>query len=337
MSAEVLEQAGIAWPSYEMFHHAVPRSSPQMPTETFIHGPHMVHKKMPSMGSLNLPGMGGPQPLASPMNPYQNINNFDAGSRSTSAYSTVSASAGPILNGYQMAASPQQQAAPADPTRDSMPYSFRLPSDQLAQIIQALNPRKYEQQTQQVSDSMPPPPLPGQATHLKNGNENVPIGHVAPLAPKMQRSEMDQHAINAIDRRAASNSNYSDISMHAGCSSFPQCITEDPNGCLVHHNTAAPAAVVKGKKEGASSPTKRKLSSTAAKKSDRTEKRTRNNSTRLLQRGAGDAGTAGRRTSNRSAGSASSAAADVDDDGAEGHDDEPGEGEGRVVVRAGVE
>lgn len=283
---------------------------------------------MPSLSNLQLPGMGPlglPQHLAGPVNPY---NNFDGASRSTSAYSTVSASAGPLLNNYTHAPVPQQQqiGGSQNAGRDNR-VQFRLPSDQLAQIITALKSDKHELPAQEAAMSMPPPPLPG---HANNSKTESTLAHYAPAPSRNQRSELDQNAIDAIDGRAASNSGYSDISMHATCNNFPNCITEDPNGCLVHDNTAAPAAVVKGKKEG-SSPTKRKSSSSSATKaSDRAEKRARN-STGLLQRNP-------RRRSSRPQSKSSSIAADDSD--AEGDDDDdyqPNEGGSRSRVGAGFE
>lgn len=284
------------------------------------------------MSSLQLPVLSPAQGFATPVNPYQNYNNFDTGSRSTSAYSTVSASAGPIMppNSFNVPPPQQQNGGPGHPAvqaRDNQ-YQFRLPSDQLAQIISALNPHKQEQVSQPSQHAMPPPPLPGHVAQYKH--ENAPIGHYAPLAPR-DRTELDQQALNAIDRRAASSSGYSDVSMHAGCENFPHCITEDPSGCLVHNNTVVSAGMVKGKKEG-SSPTKRKLSTnSAAKKNERTEKRARNSS-RLPQRGS-------RRTSNKRESRSASAVnyADADDDGADDDASQPGEGEGGPVIVAGVE
>lgn len=264
------------------------------------------------MGNLQLPMMSGGQHFSGPVRRLQDYNTIDPSSRSTSAYSTLSASAGPIISPTFNGSAPQQQVnAQGNGMREGQ-YQFRLPSDQLAQIINALGASKQEPHTQHATN-MPPPPLPAHITHSKNGIDGAPVGQFAPLAHKNQRSETDQYAINAFDRRAASNSEYSDVSMHANCNAFPHCITEDPNGCLVHDSMAAPSSVVKSKKEG-SSPTKRKLSlSVGPKKFNHTEKRARTSS-RLLQRDA-------RRSSGGKRSSSSAAAAD--DDGAEGHDDEP--------------
>ena len=339
--ADYLEQAGIAWPSKEMFFHALPRQSP--PKSKSAHAnqsdgahpaPHMGHRKMPSVGNLQLPMIGYAQPLANSGNPYYSYgNSFDPNSRSTSAYSTMSASAGPIIPSNYGMIMPQQPNANHGNIGGDSQYSFRLPSDQIAQIISALNPHKQDQQTQQAAESMPPPPVPMHVLNFRS--DSAPVGHYAAAIPQTQRSEVDQHAINAFDRRAASNSNYSDISMHASCNSFPHCITEDPNGCLVHDGgVGGPAPVVKGKKEG-STGTKRKSSanSTPKKKIARTETRPRS-SARLLQRDSG-------RTSNEDQPEpASIGAADADDDGAEGHDDasQPQSGEADTApVSAGVE
>lgn len=317
MPAEILESAGIAWPSPEMYHHPLPRESPQMKSnihhfgEAPNHAAHHTHRKMSSMGNLQLPMMNGGQHFNGPVRHLQEYNTIDPSTRSTSAYSTLSASAGPIISPTFNGPAPQHHAnVQGNGMRDGQ-YQFRLPSDQLAQIINALGALKQEPQSQHATN-MPPPPLPAHVTHFKNGIDGAPGGQFVPLAHKNRRSETDQHAINAFDRRAASNSGYSDVSMHANCNAFPHCITEDPNGCLVHDSNVAPSSVVKSRKEG-SSPTKRKLSlSAGSKNADHTEKRARTSS-RLLQRDT-------RRSSGGKHSSSSAVAAD--DDGAEGHDDE---------------
>lgn len=303
---------------------APPQVGHSLPAATISQAPHAAHRKMPSIGSLQIPMIGGPQQFAGPFNPYQSHpTNFDPTSRSTSAYSTLSASAGPIIPNNFSISTPQQNGTQANSPRDSQ-FQFRLPSDQLAQIIHALNPNKQESQMQSSAESMPPPPLPMHANQFRP--DATLNGHYAP-GSKMQRTDLDQLALNAIDRRAASNSGYSDISMHPSCNNFPQCISEDPNGCLVHENTGmppAPVAVVKGKKEG-SSATKRKSSSSSTGNAG-TEKRSRNSS-RLPQRGA-------RRTSSKRQSRASPSAAD--DASAEGPDDESQSGEGGFGVVAVV-
>lgn len=328
----MLQMAGIAWPSEEMWNHPVPRQTlpPQAGHSMQAHHPHhqvphMAHRKMPSVSNPQLPVMSAAQPFAKHISPYStHVAAFDPSSRSTSAYSTMSASAGPLLpNNYNMQAS-QQTGAQANAPREA-PYQFRLPSDQIAQIIRALGPQKQEQ-GQEADQSMPPPPLPLHATQGKEESTFAPIGHNAPQGVRTQRPDFDQQALNAIDRRAASNSGYSDISMHATCNAFPHCITEDPNGCLVHDSMAVPVEVVKGKKEG-SSPDKRKWSTNStSKKNERTEKRARTSS-RLPQRNP-------RRSSTKRQSEADVAVAVADDSGAKGNDDDaqPREGGDAAVI-----
>ena len=79
--------------------------------------------------------------------------------------------------------------------------------------------------------SMPPPPVP---------QRNAP----APIVPYS-------------DRRG--DSRFSDISMHAGCESYPTCLSEDAEGYTVH-SPGVPAASIKSRKEGSSSPIKREFS-----------------------------------------------------------------------------
>ena len=76
---------------------------------------------------------------------------------------------------------------------------------------------------------MPPPPLPQR------------LMPTPPLQPVADRTRGDSH--------------YSDISMHAGCTSYPNCITEDGDGSILHNGH--PTSVVKGRKEGSFSSTKR--------------------------------------------------------------------------------
>ncbi|KAI7085031.1 hypothetical protein KC319_g21662 [Hortaea werneckii] len=102
-------------------------------------------------------------------------------------------------------------------------FRFRLPSDQVQQIIQAI-----KQPLPNVSDAMPPPPLPQR------------LMPTPPLQPVADRTRGESH--------------YSDISMHAGCTSYPNCITEDGDGAILHNGH--PTSVVKGRKEGSFSPTK---------------------------------------------------------------------------------
>ena len=184
----------------------------------------------------------------------------------------------------------------ADAARQSHPITIRLPTDQLQMIVKARNPQAQQHQDMKAATSMPPPPLPSHAMTSKDiathDQPNVPLTETEHFA-----SSYDAPII--VDRRAESR--HSDISMHAGCTLFPTCTTEDSEGHIVHNtNTnangtpAAPATVVRGRKEG-SSPTKRKLSRSAKKddKGEKAKKRPRR-STRLLQHDSGyDGGSSG--------------------------------------------
>jgi len=168
----------------------------------------------------------------------------DSSSRSTSAYSFVPPTAYPT---FDMAA-PYPGSAAQSLHNQSM--HLRLPSDQLQKIIEALTPpkaaeavccmthRHHIQSLTAAQLSMPPPPVPQQRST---------VGSTTPVS----------------NRRGNNSSRYSDISMHASCTSFPSCISEDAEGCLVHQ----PATIVRGRKEGLAvepSPTKKRKSSDTA-------------------------------------------------------------------------
>ncbi|KAK0285928.1 hypothetical protein LTS00_010719 [Friedmanniomyces endolithicus] len=161
----------------------------------------------------------------------------DSSSRSTSAYSFVPPTAYPT---FDMAA-PYPGSAAQSLHNQSM--HLRLPSDQLQKIIDALTPpkaaeavccmthRHHVRPLTAAQLSMPPPPVPQQRST---------VGSTTPVS----------------NRRGNNSSRYSDISMHASCTSFPSCISEDAEGCLVHQ----PATIVRGRKEGLAvepSPTKK--------------------------------------------------------------------------------
>ncbi|KAK1808546.1 hypothetical protein LTR12_017085 [Friedmanniomyces endolithicus] len=168
----------------------------------------------------------------------------DSSSRSTSAYSFVPPTAYPT---FDMAAAYPGSGAQS---LHNQSMHLRLPSDQLQKIIDALNPpraaetvcyamhRHHVRPLTAAQLSMPPPPVPQQRST---------VGSTTPVS----------------NRRGNNSSRYSDISMHASCTSFPSCISEDAEGCLVHQ----PATIVRGRKEGLAvepSPTKKRKSSDTA-------------------------------------------------------------------------
>ncbi|KAK5171175.1 uncharacterized protein LTR77_004319 [Saxophila tyrrhenica] len=318
---ELLEDRGVAWPNARMLANSVMHTHQTM-NNAFFPGPQNItgtqssnkyglhQRKVAStsnintgsytMGALTLPRPG------SPLHPFghDQHSNYDGSSRSTSAYSAMPDTAAPLLhkglyhptpgylNQYTEAAQRQRQSIPA-----SSQFSFRLPSDQINRIITALGSKTQEEQPTNTSTSMLPPPIP-QRVAAVNKDAEESNGDAAP-----GQFQLNQAAASDNNRRGRSN--YSDISMHNDCTSFPTCTQEDGNSGVVHNPPVAPAEttstapavtaptaptakIVKGKKEGSAS-AKRKLS-TSAQQSEATEKKRTRRSTRLLQHDSGYAG-----------------------------------------------
>lgn len=258
------------------------------------------HKRTASTTNINTPAVIGGLPVQAPqfsLNPYtyDANSNYDGSSRSTSTYSIMPDSAAPLLNGCALV--PAYPGTHADMDRKSHPFSFRLPSDQLEKLIQGIKPQTQQLQPGTISGTtMLPPPLPPHAAAAKDSLLQDRDGTFVSATADLP---FGSDVVHFTDRR--DESRYSDISMHAGCTSFPTCTTEDAEGHIVHDiNTngngtpSAPATVVRGRKEG-SSPTKRKLSRSAKKDDveEKAKKRPRR-STRLLQHDSGyDAGSSG--------------------------------------------
>lgn len=199
-------------------------------------------------GSLSLasPGRGGPAPPPpTPVNAY----NFPAGSmsdpyasfydlnssRSTSSYTTLSSGfdALPLASSATTAAAQKKQV------------EMRLPSDQLRQIINALNPHKMET----ASAMMPPPPLPPPKTPAVTDSRHNSRGNATD-----ERSPLTAIR-SAHDTRDSSRC--SDISMHPNCPSFPACIQEDAEGSVVHLDDSPDNKYIRSKKESSSSSPKK--------------------------------------------------------------------------------
>jgi hypothetical protein len=267
--------------------------------------PMQKQKRVASTSNINLPvAMGGlatPPTLPSQFHPYgHDISGiyYDAGSRSTSAYSTVTDSAAPLLKkDTYVPAYPATYPTPhGDAVRKSQnqPFNIRLPSDQLDMIIKAI---QVPHQTQHIGDpstTMPPPPLPQHAAAPKDNVQ--PEQHTTSFG--LTFPPFGETGITTTNVNRRDDSRFSDISMHPTCTSFPACTTEDSEGRIIHssncnagnNDPGAPSTVVRGRKEG-SSPTKRKSSrssSTQAAQEDnpKAKKRTRRSS-RLLQHDSG--------------------------------------------------
>ena len=283
---DLLERAGIVWPNPRITTNSSSASSYFGHRAKTINLPvNTKHKKVVSVSDVNaapfMSSFPGPPP-ASARDVFQQATNghHEGSSRSTSAYSTFSDSAAPLMQNNPSV--PAYPGTHEDVTRKNQQFAFRLPSDQLQMIINSISPSPTQQQHSfDPAATMPPPPLPAHAMAAKDTS----IGDqcAVPLEAVTDPLFGQDFGSTFVDRRAESR--YSDISMHAGCTSFPTCTSEDAEGRIVHDSPGAPAAVVKGKKEG-SSPTKRKLSSDSTNKNDHAEKRTRR-SARLLQHDSG--------------------------------------------------
>ena len=326
---DILEHNGVAWPNARMFQNPIQAPAFMGVPAAISNMATVKHKRVASTSNINLPmafgGLATP-PFPSQLNHYgldtNGNGNYDASSRSTSAYSILTDSAAPLLKKDALA--PAYPATYPETVRKmNQQFNIRLPSDQLDMIIKAI---QVPHQTQHIGDqasTMPPPPLPQHVTPVK---ENFPSEKRATsfglTFPAFGESGTNgTNGTTTINRR--DDSRFSDISMHQGCTSFPSCTTEDAEGHIMHSTNCAagnnapgaPATVVRGRKEG-SSPTKRKSSSSSSTKEDnpKAKKRTRRSS-RLLQHDPGYDGS-GESSSDRAVADADAVArASVDGDG----------------------
>lgn len=284
MIEDVLEVKGIAWPNPRLLGNLPPSNDYFGTTTTLTNmATPTKHKRAVTANASLMPAAGfGMQAFSYPLNPFtQDANsNYDASSRSTSAYSTLTDSGAPLLQKMPMV--PAYPGSLADYARKQQQLSLRLPSDQLQMILSAIQPPSQAAGMVNGTVTMPPPPLPAYSTASKG--TNFPDTYQLPGLPSV-RALPAPDSSNFADRREGSR--YSDVSMHAGCTGFPTCTSEDEDGHIVHQTPTTPATVVKGRKEG-SSPTKRKLSESAA-MGDHAEKK-RRRSSRLLQHDSGYAG-----------------------------------------------
>lgn len=180
------------------------------------------HYSSPVFSSSN--GMPGPPPPTPAMNmtfgfsPGGSI--CDDSSRSTSAYSNIPPSSLPLLH--------EQVGRVAD---------YHAPSGSIKAILNTMNVsnanRTLFSNVQAANYDMPPPPLP---QHALDAKENETGGRHA-------LASLDPHATpqqpTFVDRRMESRSNESDVSMHAGCNSYPNCTFEDADGHIVHTPSTA--------------------------------------------------------------------------------------------------
>ncbi|WPH03271.1 Hypothetical protein R9X50_00614800 [Acrodontium crateriforme] len=216
----LLERNGVAWPS-----HAMPVIAVNHPTAL--------------------------QTTMSPIRPTYHFPNtftnkrhlssasvFDTNSRSTSGYTDVPISV------YRPMVSTIPSSAQSVTFSDDIKQrtEIRLSSDQLNKLIAAMS---SPSNPAAAANSMPPPPTPLNVDQKTKGPDEP------------QSDSTTASTTLAPGRRE--DSQYSDVSMHVGCASFPSCTTEDAEGHIVHapETPLNSAFLVKGKKEG-SSPTKQR-------------------------------------------------------------------------------
>lgn len=177
---------------------------------------------------------------------------YESSTRSTSAYSTVPLSSLPRIPVDSHNCPMVTGNDPDVATRHRV--EMRIPSDQMQKLINAITTRSPPSTTspQMVSETMPPPPLPSRASPTRKV--------VEPETANMMSTDGLQTSTGAPNRRDASHSNFSDVSMHVGCSLFPACTTEDAQGGILHDSSSVSADVVRGKKEGTNEPDSEYLS-----------------------------------------------------------------------------
>lgn len=252
--ADVLKRVGIAWPNPAMFEHPLPpRDVAQhslgmfpeaMHAKDHAHG--MAHRRKMSVNSaassyfsspMFSSGMPGPPPPTPAMSMTFGISPgsiCDDSSRSTSAYSTIPYSSLPMLSDQvgQLGGQP-----PATSQVKAMLSNIPV-SNANRTLFSSIIPGSQE------SHGMPPPPLP---QHALDAKVNCTPDRRAFTSPDLRTAPQQPQVMpSASNRRKESRSNESDVSMHAGCTSYPNCTSEDAEGHIVH----TPSGVVQGRKEG---------------------------------------------------------------------------------------
>lgn len=212
------------------------------------HGNEMAHQRNLSVNSAanshcsspvfsSSTGMPGPPPPTPAMTISYSIGPgsiCDGSSRSTSAYSNIPFSSLPMMSDQL-----------------GQLTGHHAPSGQLKAILNTMNVSNTNRTLFSTvhgadfeSKSMPPPPLPQHALDAKvYGTPH----RRAFTCPEPSISQQEQAISASGDRRLESQSNASDVSMHAACTSYPNCTSEDAEGHIVH----TPSADVQGRKEGA--------------------------------------------------------------------------------------
>lgn len=113
-------------------------------------------------------------------------------------------------------------------TGKARPAEVRLPSDQLRQIITALSDSRHN-----VLNN------PG----LRASTSQSTTGNTRPMADEVARQVSFGHvSVEAYPTRSNRDRTTSDVTMHANCSSFPDCTFNDPvSGELIHKTPVKPS------------------------------------------------------------------------------------------------
>ncbi|GAB7366124.1 hypothetical protein MBLNU230_g7686t1 [Neophaeotheca triangularis] len=258
---ELLERNRIAWPNPSMFTNPLNSQGPLttpvsgLPGSADGRSKNYMHDRKTSWSSMNLSSPMGAMPGPPPSTPVNskesqglrtlpdfsnrfNARDISSSTSSSSSYPTIALPANHFMTHTYpsaLATGPPKQ-----------PLEFRLPSDQIRQIIDGLGRPRGDglygelQRSQDDASMMPPPPAPAFARQKKDVGQYGSYGN-ADMSASYREGEAN--------RRGMSRS--SDVSMHAGCVDYPNCIHEDADGKLFHDAPSTPATVVRGKKEGA--------------------------------------------------------------------------------------
>jgi hypothetical protein len=181
--------------------------------------------------STNMPGPPPPTPAMDLSYGVSPGSIYGDSSRSSSAYSNVPFSSLPMMS-EQLG-----QLAGKDSPLKAILNNIHV-SNANRTLFTNIHPASFDM------NNMPPPPLPQYVLDAKM------IGTTdrrAFTCPEPRATHQEQDIVPSFgDRRVESQSSESDVSMHAACTSYPTCTSEDAEGHIVH----TPAAVVKGRKEG---------------------------------------------------------------------------------------
>jgi hypothetical protein len=257
-----LERAGIAWPNPKMFE--TPLHSEADMVENGLGGAHgfgsVDHRRTYSNDSATtsspMRGLPMPPPPTPALGHYDIYHAMQAGNPQCFHNAATNGSAfSDTISGHELQNAFGSVAFPylnesSRGTRTQL--EIRLPSDQLQKLISAISPSKQTGTQSTDSTQMPPPPLPLHALAAKAGGSD----QTANVDSKVVDTALSDSTHVGLPNTSRGSS---DVSMHAGCTYFPACTSEDDSSLVVHGNPACPSADIKGRKEG-SSPLKRKYS-----------------------------------------------------------------------------